>query len=563
MSRKSRKNTSFENTIVPSRPLYRVGLYVRLSVEDIRKKESDSIGVQIALLRQYVNERTDMVEVGIYEDVDKTGTNFNRPSFNKLLDDVRSKKINCIVVKDLSRFGRNHIETGNYLERVFPFMGVRFVAICDDYDSISPLSETIVIPLKNLVNEIYAKDISKKIRSQFDMKRQKGDFCGSFAPYGYIKKGNVLVVDDVAAKVVTHIFRLVLEGYSDNAITALLNNDGILPPSRHRFEQGILKGEKHGKVKYWYKSVVKRITENTAYLGRLEQGRYKTDLMNGGVRISLPKDNWIVSFNTHDAIIDEEMFKMVQEIRKNRRQKYYLQAKEANRPSSSENVLKGYIFCGDCLRNLSRHKIVRANGNLDYRYLCPTYEEVNKNKCTKKNLLESEILTILNAFIETQVKTLADIRDIINEYSEQANYINSMELIDDYIAKTKSALVRVTNFKNSLYEDYKYGILSKDDYKLAKEKYESQLNELTTQLETLTLQKNQHNNILSQNKWGVAIGAFSISTEKKLSHELLKRIIERIDVSKTNDVTITVKYRDEYEVLLKMFSDYANGGVTV
>ena len=206
MPRKSRKDLDIQvpNTLVS--PLYKVGLYVRLSVEDMRKKESDSIGTQISMLKQYVSGQADMLEVGVYEDVDKTGTNFNRPGFNRLLDDIRSKKINCIVVKDLSRFGRNHIETGNYLERVFPFMGVRFVAIGDGYDSHSASSgEELIIPLKNLVNEVYAKDISKKVRSQYEMKRQRGDFCGTFAPYGYIKKGNSLIVDDVAAKVVFKI----------------------------------------------------------------------------------------------------------------------------------------------------------------------------------------------------------------------------------------------------------------------------------------------------------------------------------------------------------------------
>ncbi|MCL1883902.1 MAG: recombinase family protein [Defluviitaleaceae bacterium] len=320
MPRKSRKNIGVATETPAPTPLYNVALYARLSVEDMRKKESNSIGTQIYMLKQYAQKQADMMEFGVYQDVGKTGTNFNRPGFNRLLDDIRKGKVNCIVVKDLSRLGRNHIETGDYLERVFPFMGVRFIAIDDNYDSNAPSSnEDLVIPLKNLVNEIYAKDISKKVRSQYEIKRKRGDFCGAFAPYGYIKEGNALVVDEKAAAVVNRIFRLVIEGHSDNAISAMLNTDGILPPNRHRYEQGILKSEKHSKAQFWYKSAVKRITENTAYLGRLEQGRYKTGLMNGGIRIHVDKDDWVVALDTHPPIIDEDMFQAVQELRRNRK----------------------------------------------------------------------------------------------------------------------------------------------------------------------------------------------------------------------------------------------------
>jgi len=290
LPRKSRKNTTTtEPKPLPNSP-YKVGLYARLSV-------GDAIETQIALLRQYVSEQTDMIEAGLYQDIAQTGTNFNRPGFIKLLDDIKAKKINCIVVKDLSRFGRNYIETGNYLECVFPFMGVRFVAIGDNYDSNYPSTgDDLMLPLKNLINEVYAKDISKKVRSQYEMKRKRGEFCGTFAPYGYIKQGNVLVVDDYAARVVKQIFRLVLEGHSTHAIAAFLNESKILPPNRHRYEQGLLKGEKHSKCKQWYKSVVKRIIQNPTYTGRLEQGKYRIE-------------------DTHPAIIDDATFESVQKLR--------------------------------------------------------------------------------------------------------------------------------------------------------------------------------------------------------------------------------------------------------
>ena len=562
MARKSRKETEIVEAKSVFEKLYKVGLYARLSVEDIRKKESDSIGTQTSLLRQYVNEQTDMMEVSLYQDIDKTGTNFNRPGFNKLLDDIRAKKINCIVVKDLSRFGRNHIETGNYLERVFPFMGVRFVAIGDGYDSNAPTSgDELIVPLKNLMNEITAKDISKKVRSEYAMKRQRGEFCGAFAPYGYIKEGNTLVMDAQAAEVVKRIFQLVLEGHSDNSIAATLNELKILPPNRHRYEQGLLQGEKHSKCQYWYKSVVKRITENPAYLGQLEQGKYRTALMNGGVRIYTPKSDWVISKDTHTAIVDEATFEAVQELRRNRTARYNQQSTEANRPKSSENILKGFIFCGDCLRNLSRKKIVRASGKVDYRYLCPTYEEVDKCKCTKKRLLESELLPLIHSFIDVQIQTLTDINRLIEDVRAQTNYVNKMEAANDSMARAQKDMARLTEIRSSLYEDYESGLLSKDDYLLMKKKYETRHKELSDHITTLANQKSKQTNIASQNKWAATFSSFQKG--KSLNRELVESVIERIDVSETNDVAITVKYRDEQLALLKELSDYTSEGVAV
>jgi DNA invertase Pin-like site-specific DNA recombinase len=266
-----------------------------------------------------------MAVISEYEDTDQSGTNFNRPGFNRMLDDIRNKKINCIIVKDLSRFGRNHLETGNYLERVFPFMGVRFISINDNYDSLTASGEDgLIVPLKNLMNEVYAKDISKKVRSQYEIKRKRGDFCGSIAPYGYIKEGNRLIIDEAASEVVKRIFRLVIEGCSDLAIAKILNDEGI-PKSRS---------------KYWHKSAIKRITENTAYLGRLEQGKYRTDLMNGGIRINKSSELWVVVNNTHPPIVDETLFEAVRKIRRKRKKRYNEVIAEARRkkPNASVNT---------------------------------------------------------------------------------------------------------------------------------------------------------------------------------------------------------------------------------
>ena len=554
MARKSRKSNEISVQVVLSEKPYNVGLYARLSVEDQRKKDSDSIGTQMCLLKQYIERQPNMLLVDEYNDVDQTGTNFKRPGFTCMLEDIRTKKINCIIVKDLSRFGRNYIETGNYLERVFPFMGVRFISINDNYDSLVVSGDkSLIIPLKNLMNEVYAKDISKKVRSQYEIKRKRGDFCGSFAPYGYIKKGYTLVIDELAADVVRQIFKLVIDGYSDLVIADILNYSGIYPPNRHRYEQGILKGDKHKAVHYWYKSVVKRITENKVYLGNLEQGKYKNNFTTGG-RIYLPDDEWVISNETHPPIIETEIFEAVKEIRKNRKKQYEATLAKANHPASSENIFKGLVYCSDCNRPMLRHKKVKANGQIDYCFLCPTYEENNKFDCSKRSFGESELITLLHTLIEKQIQTLVDINIIIEAIRKQANYTDRTSEFEIEISKATAKLTRINGFRSSLYEDYKEGILDESGYMLAKNKYKTESQELTDTLDVLLKRKNQHEDILGENKWATALK--NITKRKTLNRDLLMSLIESIKINSNNDVSIIMKYHDEYEALLEMLFEF-------
>jgi len=326
MARKTRKILSGGNAAelspVVSEKIYKTAVYVRLSVEDIRKKSSDSIGTQKNMLLQYIQTQPDLQLHKIYEDINYTGTNFNRPGFTEMIGDIQSGKADCVVIKDLSRFGRNFKETGHYLERVFPFLQVRFIAVNDNYDSLTAtLDETaLTIPLKNLINEIYARDVSKKSQSGFKQKQKRGEFCGSIAPFGYIKRGNSLVVDEEAAPVVKQIFIWAAEGHSDSAVAQKLNGLKITPPGQYRFEKGISKAKNHEETKFWHKSAVKRITENIAYTGLLAQGKTQSNFLHRSGRIEKNRDEWIIRENTHTAIIEKEIFDKIQEIRLRRKE---------------------------------------------------------------------------------------------------------------------------------------------------------------------------------------------------------------------------------------------------
>ena len=299
---------------------YNACIYARLSRDDGDKLESDSIINQKALIRDFISKHPEIHVVSEKTDDGYSGVNFDRPAFQEMMEDIRSGKINCVVVKDLSRFGRNYIEAGNYIERVFPFMGVRFIAINDSYDSLDRnQSDSLIIPFKNLINDAYCKDISVKIRSQLEIKRKKGQFIGAFAVYGYLKDPedhNKLIPDTYASEVVRAIYKWKLEGMSQGRIAEKLNLQGVLCPMEYKLSMGI-KVQTNFKVRkqaLWSPRSVTRILTNEIYTGALIQG--KTSTPNYKVKKIVAKDEaeWIRVEDAHEAIIDRRTFDDVQRI---------------------------------------------------------------------------------------------------------------------------------------------------------------------------------------------------------------------------------------------------------
>ena len=302
----------------------RAAAYLRLSIEDGDKAESNSIGNQRELIRDFAAERPGLHLVEEYADDGYTGTNFERPGFKRMMEDIKSGKINGIIVKDLSRLGRNYIEMGKYLEQIFPMMGIRFIAINDNYDNAnteSSDSDSIVVPFKNLLNDSYCRDISIKVRSQLDMKRRKGEFIGGYAIYGYCKderNKNRLVVDEYAADIVRSIYRRKLEGMSAQAIAEQLNSENVLAPSEYKRLCGLNyhSGFKAGTHAKWQAIQVLRILKNEIYTGTMVQGRrQKINYKIKKIR-DVEESGWIRVPNMHEAIIPQKLFDTVQEVLK-------------------------------------------------------------------------------------------------------------------------------------------------------------------------------------------------------------------------------------------------------
>ena len=268
--------------------IYHAAIYVRLSKEDgdivsANKRESNSISNQKDLIKNFLKDKKDIVVVSERVDDGYSGSNFERPAFQMMLEDIRRGVVDCVVVKDLSRFGREYIDAGKYIERIFPALGVRFIAINDNYDSLEGKSQAdeIVIPFKNLINDAYCRDISIKIRSHLEVKRKNGEYIGAFTPYGYKKDDadkNKLVVDTYAADIVKEIFRLKLSGMSQTAIANYLNDQGVLSPMEYKHSLGINIQDnfKRHEQAEWSAMSVKRVLENEVYIGTLIQGRHTT-----------------------------------------------------------------------------------------------------------------------------------------------------------------------------------------------------------------------------------------------------------------------------------------------
>lgn len=314
MARKSRKNTQLRNAATKNYPNYKAAIYARISVED-KDLEGSSIENQILIAKNYIENQSDLILIDTYIDNGQTGTNFNRPAFFRLLQDLESERINCMIVKDLSRFGRNYLETGRYLENIFPCKGVRFISVNDHFDSnFTEDCDGFILSLKSILHDSYAKDISKKVTTAIDVKKKNGKFMNRIPPYGYVRsKSNPykLEVSEAQAEIVRSIFRWRLEGLGPAVIARKLNEMEVPSWFRLRFLEGHPDGR---ETALWHGSTVINILKNPCYLGCLVERKTQKALYKGGLTEVLPRENWNFIKNTHEPIIPPEIFYKVQEI---------------------------------------------------------------------------------------------------------------------------------------------------------------------------------------------------------------------------------------------------------
>ncbi|MCD8100399.1 MAG: recombinase family protein [Oscillospiraceae bacterium] len=529
---------------------YLTAVYVRLSVEDSGKKNTDTIEGQKKMLTDFISRQADMNLAGVWCDNGETGTNFARPQFEAMMEKVRAGEINCIAVKDLSRFGRNYKETGNYLERIFPFLGVRFIAVTDNFDTLTAERNEngYIVPLKNIINEAYSKDISKKSASALHSKQKRGDFIGSWAPYGYNKNPDdkhKLVINEETAPVVRQIFAWRAAGISVTQIARRLNDGGILSPSAYLYETGQVKTEKYHII-LWTGRAVKNICTHPVYLGHMTQSRKRQSFYDGMSQVCLPENEWAVVCNTHEPIIDRQTFDAVQELTQKRREEYNSRLGKFDDMETCENIFRQLVFCTDCKRPLVRYKSVSHGKKLWYNFICPTHANDPK-LCPKKSIREDKLTEIVAAAIQRQVALAVDMEAVIRDINNLPSFCREVEQSRSHIINAKRTLKRCQSLYDSLYQSYAEGLMSEDEYISLRERYKQQADEATQTISVLEQEMLCSKQYTPENLFLQAFTKFQSCTE--LTRDMLTALIERIYIDEHDGVEIIFKCRDEYNAL--------------
>ena len=491
MARKS-KYSSNEN--IANKKMWSVALYIRLSQEDedngTEKQESNSVTSQKTLLSEFVDTHDDLIVYDTYIDDGFTGTDFNRPSFQKLIEDMRNGNINCVIVKDLSRLGRNYIEVGNYIEQVFPLFNIRFIAINDGVDSFkNPAStNTILVPFKNLINDEYARDTSIKIKSSLEGKKKKGEFIGAFPSYGYIKdpkNKNRLIIDEVAAQVVRKIYDwYVNEGLGKVSICHKLNDMGIINPTGHKkieLGQNYNNYATKDNTYTWTPSTIRNILSNEVYIGHTVQGKRRVKSYKIHKVEVVPKEEWVKVENTHEPIIDKETFEKAQYINK--------KDIKVSQKTGKLSIWAGILKCKDCGRAMNKKSSTNKRGNTYEYYICSTYRKKSNNLCSKHTVkvdkLEKAVLQAINLHIDLLINT----EEIIKRINDSCFRNTKNENIENMIIAKQNDISKISNFKRNLYEDWKNEDITRKEYLEYKHKYEDDIDRLKINIERLKNEK--------------------------------------------------------------------------
>ncbi len=532
--------------------------YIRLSIEDSGKPGSDTIEGQKALIVTYIENQPDLKLVEVYCDNGRTGTNFKRPDFERMMEDVRVGKINCIVVKDLSRFGRNYHETSNYLLRIFPFLGVRFVAVNDNFDTETAVQTEygLVMPLKNIINDTYSRDISRKVSSAIEVKERRGEFIGVFAPYGYSKSPedrHKLIANPDTAPVIREIFALRLQGNGYTAITRILNGRGVASPGAYLYQCGLSDRESYRNA-IWAAWNIKEILKNPVYLGHLVQGK-RTNVSYKQQREDryAPEEEWRIFKNAHEALVDEETFAAVQEMAAESKQKYEANLGKAD-DLKTPNLFRKLIYCADCGKAMSRcHTYNRRQGGREYYYKFYCITTIKKaGGCSPKNLMEKDLLEIVSDTLRSHLDAVAELEQRVAAVWDEKTSDKRAE-ISRQISEEERKLSRNAALLEGLYERLAEGIISRDEYISMKEHYQQQYQKAK---ETCDALKEQERGIL---RCGPANPMFEICRPlyqaSALSEELICALIARIEVHDRNRLDIKLVYQDEFLMVARFVEE--------
>ena len=554
--KRGRKSKYFSKETFENR--WNVALYIRLSVQDGDKEESNSIVNQKELLNMFLEKEKELTFYNYYIDDGFTGTTFERPAFKKMMEDVELGLVNTIIVKDISRLGRNFIEMGNLVQNIFLVKNIRFISVCDNLDSFAnPKSiENIFFPLKNLLNEMYCKDISNKITKAFNIMKKEGKFIGSYPPFGYLKeKGNKhhLIIDNASATVVKMIFDLCESGIGNTLIAKELNERCILTPSEYRCKILNIKSTGRKVSKQWTPSIVGKILDNRVYSGDLVQSKYKNISYKVHKKIKNKEEEWIVVENTHEPIIDKERFFKIQELRKNRKYNW-------NKRVEDNSIFKDLVICSNCKEPMdlivTNKKEISEIKIKKYAFRCNNCNIDNKNDFYIK---VDTLKTCIFRSIKYHIDLLRGVEEARKEIKPRTEYTKS---IKQKVENMKYELEIVEKNKIENYEKWKKNEITEIEYieniKNIVGKECILKNAIKDEKSKLLKAKKEAIN-LRENVWIDTL--LKYKNQRKLTKEMLEDLIDKIYINKEGrKIIIKFKYEDAYKLAMDYLKTVKMGG---
>ena len=539
MARKSRKQAVVS---MPAPSLYvHVALYIRLSVED-NKKRGCSVENQKLVLNDFLADKPDFVVYDTYIDNGATGTNFHRPGFQQMLSDIEAGHIDCVIVKDLSRLGRNSIDTGYYIEQYFYSHNVRFIAVTDQFDTADPgnLHGGIMLPLKNMINEAYALDIGRKIKAQARQAMKDGDYIGGRAPYGYRKDPDnchKLLVDETAAPVVKQIFEWAHDRVSLNRIVLNLNEMGIPAPSHYKKSTGEITSPGLIGSGKWQTRTVMKILESEVYTGDLVQG--KTKIVDHQ-QVKAGEDNLIVAKGTHEPIISRELFTAVQEYRK----QVCEESRAVSKQPYTPNIFKGKVFCADCGRSLHRQREKRKKGPDVYHFHCLTNSRVQQKGCKGVRMPETELIATVTSILEKELAVALGMS--LPLFQLEARQKQEKDKLKAQMSTQRQEIEKKRLLIQGLYENFVQGILTGEEYFELKTDYEQSIHELSGGIEALEKSMDVLDSQLIRYR-EMEKDAKSLAQDHVLTAELIERLIERIEIDHERNIHVMFRFKNEFQ----------------
>lgn len=480
-------------------------------------------------------ENDDMVVAKEYADISYSGTNFERPGFEEMIKDMRNGLFNCIVVKDLSRLGRNYVETGNYIERVFPFFDVRFIAVTDGYDSNKP-GEELLMPLKNMVNEMYVKDLSKKVKAAHRAYWKNGEYSSGSVPYGYVNVDKHLQPDDQVRENVQEIFRLFLQGDSMKEIARQLSKKAVNPKAYKMMQFGheISEGMNTG----WNCVTVRSILTNRVYVGASVHN--KKDRVNGK-EVNLPEEEWIVIENTHEALISREDYDKAQKKLAGNVAKFHLTHGKNGFNHSQYNLVGKKIVCADCGKIMGFRSEGTRHVNKFYR--CKGYLNTVKRGCTDHKVSLEAVNTAVFNTIREHMRLCIDKEEMVRRLNARTDSLEGYDIYGKEADRIRKELQKTTETKAGIFEDYRDNLIDGEQYVQINTKYASKIKELTARLdEMLRAQAAYSKEYHIDEDWKAIVEQYL--DKRKLTREMIEAFVDKVVVHEDARLEIHLKYDD-------------------